>query len=113
MENIDLAFNSLEDILSSISDAELREIIDDVDDENPDGLSVQDYFDMVMSDYHHTFYLKNNNPISEKLFDDYKIVGGKFKQNEIIRLKASKIDIKYSCKLNKVYLLGNNFDKAA
>ncbi len=70
MDNIELVFESLENLFSNISDEELNILVNEVDNTNEEGLSVEEYFTMVMSDYHHTFVLDCNNPISNKILEN-------------------------------------------
>lgn len=116
MDKIELAFKSLEDIFSNISDEELDVLVNEVDTVNKDGLSVDEYFSMVMSDYHHTFIIDSNNPISNKILDNYKIVGGVFKQVDKIKINYNFTNpITFSSfKLKEVYnYTDNSYDIAA
>jgi len=116
MDKIELAFESLENLFSNISDEELDVLVNEVDNVNEKGLSVDEYFTMVMSDYHHTFVLGCNNPISNKILENYKIVGGVFKKVEKIKIdNVPKNKIKfYSANLIEDYHCNDfNYDIAA
>lgn len=98
MDKTKLAFKSLENLFSKISDEELGVLVNQVDNVSKKGLSVDEYFSMVMSDYHHTFKIdyNNPNPIPNKILGNYEAVGDVTKLEEKIELVSeNKVTFSY------------------